>query len=272
MVRSASVKPGDVVIIEGGKHMVPLIEDIAIEVAMAGGLPNIFYDSDRLTREVNKDVPERYLEQEPRYIAEWLRHTDVYISLPGTDDPKALIEGVPQERFAKMNKAGHFFGDMLNSLPIRVVSLDYPVKGDAEVAGMDLAEYQKLMFQGINTDYETVSQSGIKLQGILRSGKQVHVYDPQPERTSSLLLPPGRDVFLDDGIVTAEEAKSTRFTDRFAVLPGGSIFLCASRSFGKRKGHRSPNKLPLSTVRQGDIRPEGWKDGQLQRRVESGML
>ena len=76
--------------------MVPLMEDIAIEVSMAGGLPNIFYDSDRLTRAVNKDVPEKYLEQEPRYFADWLQHTNVYISLPGTDDPKALIEGVPQ--------------------------------------------------------------------------------------------------------------------------------------------------------------------------------
>ena len=128
-----------------------------------------------------------------------------------------------------MNKAAHFFGDMLNSLPLRVVSLDYPVKGDAEAAGMNLAEYKKLMFEGINTDYEAISQCGTKLQGFLRSAKQIRVTTPAGTDIT-FAMAPGRGVYLDDGIVTDEEAKSKTFTERAErSLPGGSGLFCRTK-------------------------------------------
>ena len=39
---TAQVKPGEVVLISGGKHTTPLLEELAIETFKAGGLPVIF--------------------------------------------------------------------------------------------------------------------------------------------------------------------------------------------------------------------------------------
>jgi aminopeptidase len=113
---SAGVKPGDVVVVAGGKHDVALMEALAIEVAKAGGLVTMFLDSDKYERALYTEVPEKYLEQQPTYFVEWLKHMNVFIGLPGVEDPKATFGDVPPERFAKANKAGQVITDALNGL------------------------------------------------------------------------------------------------------------------------------------------------------------
>lgn len=223
LVRSAGVNVGDVVIVEGGKHMIPLMEAVAIEVQMVGGKPNMFLDSDRVGRSFWKDVPEKFLEIEPRYYADWLKHTDVYIFLPGTEDSKALFADIPAERMVKAGKASSFFMDVLNSLPVREVDIDYPTRSAAEIAGMDLTAYQKLMFEGINADYDAISSRGAKLQSLLKQARQLRITTPAGTDLT-FAMAPGRGVFLDDGMVTAEEAKAKTFTERYVLLPGGSIY------------------------------------------------
>ena len=87
---SANVKPGEVVVISGGKHTIPLMEALAIESMKAGGMVTMFLSSDKVNRYFTADLPEKYLEQEPRFIAEWLKQVDVWISLPDVSDIKAL--------------------------------------------------------------------------------------------------------------------------------------------------------------------------------------
>lgn len=223
LVQSASVMPGDVVIVDGGKHLIPLMESVAIEVQKAGGMPVMFLESDRVARSYYTEVSEKYLEQEPRFWAEWLKRTNVFISLPGFENWKAIIDGVPDTRFAKINKAGSFFGDLLNTLPIRNVSINFPTKQDAENVGMDFPTYQKIMMEAINTDYRTISAQGERLRQMLKNAKQVKITSPAgTDLTFSLA--PNREVYLDDGIVTAEEAKSKILAQRIAALPGGNVF------------------------------------------------
>src|SRR6266704_2989925 len=87
---SLVVKPGEVVIINGGKHTIPLMEALAIEAQKAGGMAAILLSSDKVVRSLNVDVPEQFLTQEPRYFAEWLKRADVFITLPTDSDIKAL--------------------------------------------------------------------------------------------------------------------------------------------------------------------------------------
>lgn len=47
---SANVQPGEVVVVSGGQHTVPLMEAIAIEVQKAGGFVTIFLNTDKLAR------------------------------------------------------------------------------------------------------------------------------------------------------------------------------------------------------------------------------
>src|SRR5215472_12701350 len=62
---SASVKPGDIVVIFGGKHNIAVMEELAVQSAKEGGLVTMMLDSDRFERAVYTEVPEKYLEQQP---------------------------------------------------------------------------------------------------------------------------------------------------------------------------------------------------------------
>lgn len=223
LVQSASVKTGDVVVIDGGKHMIPLMEAVAIEVQKTGGMPVIILESERVARSYYTEVPEKFLELEPRFWGEWLKNTNVYIGLSSWEDPKAVIDAVPETRFAKASKAGDFFSGLLNSLPVRLISIDIPKKQDAENNGMDFAAYQKIMMDGINADYRAISAQGNKLREMLKTARQIRV--TSPAGTDFTFSPaPGREVFVDDGIVTEERARSKMFAQRIASLPGGSVF------------------------------------------------
>jgi aminopeptidase len=234
LVKSASVKPGDVVVIDGGKHMVPLMEAVAVEVWMSGGLPTMILETDRAQRAQMKDMPEKYLEQEPRFFAEWLKNANVYISLPSVEDMKGVFGDIPAERSAKADKAGHFFGDLLNSLPLRLVSLDMPTKEDADRVGMNFDDYQKLMSEGMNANYDAIAETGRKVETMIKTGKELHITTPAGT-DFTVKLAGSRPVLVDDGIVTEEEARSTSFLARTASLPSGSIFFAPLESTAQGK-------------------------------------
>jgi leucyl aminopeptidase (aminopeptidase T) len=219
---SANVKPGEVVVVFGGKHDIGLMEALAIETAKQGGMVTMFLDSDKFERAFYTEVPEQYLEQPPSYFAEWVKHMNVWIGLPGVEDPKAVYGDVPQERFAKANKAGQVVTDVLNASGVRLVSLGYPTQSDAAVNQLDFATYQKVFWDAVGADYQKISQDGNKLKQMLQGAKTVRV--TSPSGTDFTFSVGGRPIFVDDGIVTEEKAKSKYFVTRYAALPGGSIF------------------------------------------------
>src|ERR1039458_6097981 len=65
---SVNVKSGDVVVVYGGKHNLALMEDLTIEANKAGGMSTMMISTDKVDRSFNVDVPERYLEQQPKFF------------------------------------------------------------------------------------------------------------------------------------------------------------------------------------------------------------
>lgn len=223
VVESAGVKKGDVVIIEGGKHMIPMMETMSIEVVMAGGMPVMMVASDRLGRAILKDAPDSYLEQVPTFWGEWYKHANVYIGLPYYEDPQAVTKDIPSDRFEKFAKSYEYFTGIINSLPVREVGISFPTKNAADQNGMDFVAYSKNIWDGINADYNLISQQGAKLQRILQAAKTVRVTSPSgTDMTFSMA--PGRQIFVDDGIITEEEGKSKIYTARYVALPAGSVY------------------------------------------------
>ncbi len=98
---SASIKAGDVVVVYGGKHTIPFMEALTIEAEKKGGLVQMFLNTDKVARSYYADVPEEYLELEPKYFVEWLKNTDVWIGLSSIENPKAVYGDISEERFAK---------------------------------------------------------------------------------------------------------------------------------------------------------------------------
>jgi len=218
---SANVKPGEVVVVFGGKHTVPLMEELAIEIQKAGGLPTMLLGSGRVTRSFYLDVPEKYLEQEPRYFAEWLKHMNVWIGISAYEDPKAVFADIPETRFAKAAEADQYITDRLNESGLRLVFIGYPTRELAAVNKLDFATYEKMHWDAVNADYKRISEKGQELKRVLQGAKKVRV--TSPAGTDVTFSVGGRPVFVDDGIVTDEEAKAKLFLVRFASLPGGEV-------------------------------------------------
>ncbi len=222
MVRtSANVQPGDVVVVNGGKHTIELMEAVAEEVNRLGGMPTMFLNTDKVARARNLEMPEQYLDQDQTYFAEWLKHIDVWISVPAYEDIKAVWGEIPEARLAKSRKSFQVVWDMLNGAKIRLVSLGYPTKEQAAINGLDFTTYREMHWRAVNADYKQISKRGNYLKNVLQGAKMAKVTSPAGTNFSFKIGV--RPIFVDDGILTERDAKSNRFLDRVASLPGGAV-------------------------------------------------
>lgn len=219
---SAGVKPGEVVVLQGGTHTIPFLEALAIEVQKAGGFANIFLGSERVAKSQYVEVPDRFLAQPPTFFADWLKHIDVWIGLPNFADPASFYRDIPESRFAIANKAGNMINDMINAAPVRLISVGYPTRHDAASYHVGFDAFQRMHWDAVNADYARVAQVGAALKRRLQGAKLVRI--TAPSGTDLQFTVGNRPIFVDAGIVTAENAKSKVFLDRIASLPGGSVF------------------------------------------------
>jgi aminopeptidase len=229
---SARIKPGQVVVVAGGKHTVPVMEAVASEAQKAGGMVTMFLNSDRLIRSRLAEAPEKYLEQEPRFIAEWLKHIDVWIALPPVEDPKSVFADIPEPRLAKNAKAGRVIDDMLNSSRVRGVFIGYPTPELARSLNIDSAALQKMHWAAVNADYQQISDKGNRLKDML-SGAKVRV--TSPSGTDLTFSVGNRPVILDDGIATEQKSKAKLVVARSISLPGGQVYVAPNETSANGK-------------------------------------
>ncbi len=218
---SANVQPGEVVVVSGGQHTVPLMEAIAIEVQKAGGFVTIFLNTDKLARARWFDVPEKYLEQPAHYFGSWLKEIDVWIGLPDLEDTKFVESDVPEERFAMASKANQSLAAALNDTEVRVLGVGFPSRQDAAINGLDFATYEQLHWAAVNADYGRIAEQGNHLKQLLMGAKSVRI--TSPSGTDLTVSVGDRPVLVWDGVVTPEDAKSKVFLTRMATLPDGSV-------------------------------------------------
>ena len=219
---SANVKPGDVVVVYGGKHNIPLMEMLCIVANNAGGMSNMFLTSDIVDRALYMDVPEKYLGQTQTFFAEWLKHVDVWIGLSAYKDPKTVFQDIPEERFAILSEAQAKIRDVLNRPGLRVVSVGYPTHEQAANYGIDFSTYSEIYWDAVNADYSQISKNGYALKKLLNSAHKIRVTSPEGTHFSFDIG--DRPIFVDDGIITEEESNSDVYFDRVVYLPGGSIY------------------------------------------------
>ncbi|MDQ6932695.1 MAG: aminopeptidase [Candidatus Eremiobacteraeota bacterium] len=224
VVTSAAVRPGEVVVIEGGKHTVPLMESLAIEAQNAGGIVTMFLDSDAVLRSRNMNVPEKYLSTEPRFLADWLKNVDVYITLPAVSDIKALDAGVSARRLGLINKSTEFLTPLLDSMKYREVDITYPTAERASSMGLDAATYSAMLWNAMRADYAEVAKKGQAAQTLLHGGKSVHITSPDGTDVT-FDLDAQRPIFVDSGTITAERAAGKPYVYRDVGIPGGSVAL-----------------------------------------------
>lgn len=219
--RALRIHPGDVVMIAGGKHTVPVMEALAIETLRAGGLMQMLLSSERVTRARLKELPEADLSRPATYFADWLRTTTVYIGLPSSADPKAVFADIPETRLAKWSAGFQAIYDMLDASPVRGAYIDYPSPGAAEVAAMPYDTYARMQLAAIGTDPDAMAQSGSALEARFKQAKTLHL--TSPAGTDLRLTLANRPGIIDAGMLAPGAEKEKLFIKRWVTLPGGNF-------------------------------------------------
>lgn len=228
---AAGIKPGDVVVVAGGKHTIPLMEAVAIEAQKAGGMVSMFLLSDSVTRSSYRDVPEEYLSNKPEYFAEWVRSIDVWIGLPGEESFEALLAGIPPERVAKAAEAAQLLNQAVNESGVRAVFVGYPSRQAAAVNRLPYDELERLHWAAVGADYEAIGRQGRAVRAALEGAREVRI--TSPAGTDVTFSIGDRPVQLNDGVVSEEEAKGPVLLARFASLPGGEVLVAPIESSGR---------------------------------------
>ena len=223
VANTAGVKPGEIVVITGGQHTLPLMEALAIEAKMAGGRTVVLFNTDRVERALWTRTPEQYLGQMPPVLKEWIKSVDVYIGLPTIEDPAAIFDSLPPARVAIADKAYADLPAALNASSIRGVFIGYPTRQAAERVKMDSAAYAAMHWNALAANYEQISRTSQAVAGLLASSKLVRVV--APGGTDFTFSVGGRKVFRTDGVISADDAKSREIMDRTENLPGGSVIV-----------------------------------------------
>lgn len=216
---TAGVEAGEVVVIDGGQHTVPLMEALAIEALKAGAFPLLQLNTDRFN-EAFWEQPESYLRQQNPTYEVLLNHADVHIDLPSQEDD-TFWSTVPPERRAIVNEAYAGMIDVIREARVRNVSVRYPSASDARQSRLDLAQYEQLHWAALGADYDQIARRAELLSNKLKGAGTVRV--TTPAGTDFTFSVGDRRVYIADGVISDTERKSGTPTDLDEVLPGGAV-------------------------------------------------
>ncbi len=219
LVETAGVQPGDLVVVFGGKHMMDLVEDVSMAASMRGGRTQMLVSSDRVTANFWKEVPVEYLQQKYA-LADWIDRVDIWIGLPGTEDP-AIFDNIPEERFALAQKSNQEWVEYLNSTDVKGVFVSYPTKAQAARNRVDYETLLDMHKKALAADYGQIASRASKLAEMLNDAETVTV--TSAAGTDLTFKVGDRMVLKSDGIVSEDEMGSGLIMGRFASLPDGQV-------------------------------------------------
>jgi leucyl aminopeptidase (aminopeptidase T) len=223
VTQSAGVKEGEVVLIAGRAHDAELMEDIAVHVRKVGGFPMIEYVSDRLSKRLFFDVPEKYDSQRNELGMKLAGIVDVTIDVTNglTEN---LLEGADPKRQAERGKAGEPVGREFLKHNVRSVEVGngfYPTPWRARRFEMTEDELAKTFWEGVNVDYAGLQTRGEQVKAALAAGNELHVTNPNG--TDFKVRVGGRPVLVSDGIISPEDLR--KGGPAVAVyLPAGEVY------------------------------------------------
>lgn len=223
VTQSAGVKEGDIVLITGRSHDAELIENIAVNVRKAGAFPMVEYSSDRMTKRMFNDVPEKYDSQTDALGLKMAGIVNVTIGVSNnlTED---LLAGADPKRLAARGKAGEPIGKEFLKRNVRTVDVGnglYPTSWRAKRFGMSEDELAKTFWEGVNIDYAGLQTRGEQVKAILAAGNELHITNPNG--TDLKVRVQGRPVLVSDGIISPEDAQKGGAAVSI-YLPAGEVY------------------------------------------------
>lgn len=219
---TARVQPGNYVLIDGGKHTLPLMEALAAELHRKGANPIMVVESDVALRAFWHEKPEANVGDYPKPFVELAKSVDFMIILPGSADFKTITQGVDPKRTAMVGKNNEqIMADMSRTYKGNNINIGYPTPQLAENVGIDYATYEKMHWAAMGADYKKIEATGQSILKLLSGSRTIKIITKAGTNISFSMG--NRVAFTDDGILSDEERQSTDYFARYAGLPGGFI-------------------------------------------------
>ena len=224
VTQSANVKEGEVVLLNGGPENIELLEDLAVQVRKAGAFPLVTLSTDRLSKRLYTDVPEKYDSQVNGRELKLAEVVDAEIVL-GRETAEGLLSDADPKRMAARAKANESVFEAYVRSGVRTVEVNnslYPNEWAARQYGMTPDELAKTFWGGVNMDYAELQARGAQVSAALSKGKELRVTDPAG--TDLRVRVEGRAYGVSDGIISAEDVK--RGAAGLSVyLPAGEVYV-----------------------------------------------
>ncbi len=217
----ADIQTDEIVFINGNARDIELLENIAVNVRKNGAFPMLTVSSDRLTRKMFTEVPEKYDTQYPKLNMEVVKMITTQINVTSSDTP-GLLADIPPERFAVRNKAQKPVNDLYRESSIKSVQLGnglYPTKNRAEQFEVPVDQLAKMFWDGINMDYNQLTTIGEKLSKKLTAGNTLNITHDNGTNLSVKVT--DCKPLISDGKVSADKPGSA---GRAVYLPAGEVF------------------------------------------------
>jgi len=222
VVDLAHIQEGENVIILGGVRDTQLLEDIAVQVRKLGAFPLIVHRSERLSRRLFHDVPEKWDSQLPEFNLKLGTLIDAVFEVDFAENPDYLSD-VPTERMGARWEANELEDQVTRRRGVRSVALGnemYPTAARARLYRVTQPQLEKLFWEGVNIDYSALQARGAAFRKTLEAGKELRI--THPNGTDLRIRVEGRPVFVSDGVIDEEDVKRGA-PETF--LPAGEVYL-----------------------------------------------
>lgn len=219
----AGVKEGEIVFVSGGVRDLELLENLNTDVRKVGAFPLLTIGSDRMFKKYYEEVPEKYDSQNPDLDLKLAMLPAVTINVDANESDEAG-NGISPARLAAVGKAGEGVADLFLKRNVRSIGVGnglYPTAYRAKQFGMSQDDLAKTFWEAVNSDYTAVQTTGEKVKGELSTGKEVHITNPNG--TDLTVKIEGRQFFVSDGIISADDVKKGGPAVS-VYLPAGEVY------------------------------------------------
>ncbi len=223
LVANAGVKEGEIVLVAGQMQDAELLEDIAVNVRKAGAFPLVEYGSDRLSKRLFFDVPDKY---DAQTDAAGMKLAGMVNAIITVSDSMAedLFEGADPNRLAARGKANEAVGKEFIKRNVRTVELGngfYPTAWRATRYQMSQDDLSKMFWEGVNIDFADLQTRGEQVKTTLAAGNDLHISNPNG--TDFKVRVQARPVLVSDGVISAQDMKKGGAAVA-VYLPAGEVY------------------------------------------------
>lgn len=224
VTKTAGVKKGDIVQINGGVADMTFMEDLAVAVRKKGAFPIVTVWSESGEKKLIDGVPAEFDTQTNAADLALAKTVNVVISIPAVRDA-SIYEKFAPDRQRKLATAGQVVGTTLLKRNVRQVELGNglaPSPSRAKTLGVTEAELSTIFWAGVSADYASIEDKAKTLKDALAKGGELQI--KLANGTDLKMKIKGRKVLTSDGVLSAEDVKAGG-AQLQAWLPAGEVFL-----------------------------------------------